>query len=301
MTVATVAAFALTALLAQAPPAGSAQQSLANVKELYASASYEEALERLAAAEETLAYEQVEQYRALCLLGLGRTEEAERSLERLVSGKPLYVISETEFSPRIVTMFRDVRKRLLPATARDMYAFAKDSFDKKHYGPAVTQFTELLTILGDADLALEADGLRDLKLLGEGFLKLAEGEVAAAKAAAASRAAAPAAVAAAPRPVVPAVYSSDDAGVVSPTEIERRMPAWNPPSTALRAVQYRGVLEVVINERGAVESAVMRVPVNAAYDVILLDAAKKWRFQPATVRGQAVKFRKSFEIVLAPR
>jgi TonB family protein len=61
------------------------------------------------------------------------------------------------------------------------------------------------------------------------------------------------------------------------------------------------MLEVVINERGAVESAVMRAPVHASYDETLLEAAKRWRFRPATVRGQAVKYRKSFEIVLSPR
>jgi len=301
-TMGTVTALALATLLAQAPAPGAGQQDLATVRELYASASYEEALTRLSESEDRLEYEQLEQYRALCLLGLGRTEEAERSLERLVIGKPLHVISDAEFSPRIVAMFRDVRKRLLPSTTRDMYAFAKDSFDKKHYVPAVTQFRELLAILADPDMAGELEGLRDLKLLGEGFLKLAEAEVDTAKAATTARmtaAAAAAAVVVAPPP--PSVYSAGDDGVVGPVEIERRMPAWNPASPVLRSAHYRGMLEVVINERGAVELAVMRTPVQASYDESLLEAAKRWRFEPATVRGRAVKYRKSFEIVLSPR
>jgi TonB family protein len=290
---------ALTALLPQERVTVSAATGMASVRELYAAASFEEALTRLAAIEEHVAIEQAEQYRALCLLGLGRASEAQQSLERMVVANPLYTIPDAEFSPRLISMFREVRKRLLPAAARDLYLEAKTNFDGKRYGPAALQFRELLAVLGDSDMAEQADGLRDLRLLGEGFLKLADGELAAAK-----RASEPATAAAAVRPpeaprAIP-IYSDGEAGVVAAVELERRLPAWNPPA-AIARIEYRGLLEVVINERGLVESAILRRPVAPSYDRPLIDSVKFWRFQPATREGVPVKFRKTFEIVLSKR
>jgi protein TonB len=101
-------------------------------------------------------------------------------------------------------------------------------------------------------------------------------------------------------PKAPAIYSEADPGVTTPVEIERRMPAWNPPP-AIARIEHRGLLEVVINERGAVESAVLRRAVAQSYDPSLLEAAKSWRFRPATRDGAPVKYRKSFEIILSGR
>src|SRR5438552_5238261 len=101
---------------------------LTAAKSLYASGDYEEALKKLPPASDTDVVE-ADQYRALCLLALGRTKEAEQSLESLVRRRPLFKMSDTEVSPRLVTMFREVRKRLLPAAIRDLYAKARTTFD----------------------------------------------------------------------------------------------------------------------------------------------------------------------------
>lgn len=304
MITATTIALALTAMLAQGPAAVSAADDLSAVKDLYASASFEEALTRLAGAEERLGKEQTEQYRALCLLGLGRTDEAESSLERMVAAKPLYSIPESDVSPRLIAMFREVRKRMLPATARELYAKAKADYDARQYASAAAQFRDMLAVVNDADMGDRAADLSDLKMLGEGFLKLADGEVVAAaraaQAAAAARAAAvaPAAPAA---PPVPVIYSADDTSVVPPADIERRLPMWNPPTVMARTTEYRGMLELVIDERGVVESAVLRKTVAPTYDPLLLIAAKAWKFQPATRNGVPVKYRKNIDILLAPQ
>jgi hypothetical protein len=79
MTTLTPLALVLTTLLAQGPSATTAVDDLSTVKDLYASASFEEALTRLANVQNRLSPEQTEQYRALCLLGLGRSDEAEQS------------------------------------------------------------------------------------------------------------------------------------------------------------------------------------------------------------------------------
>ncbi len=304
MITATTVALALATMLAQGPAAISAADDLSAVKDLYASASFEEALTRLAGAEDRLGKEQTEQYRALCLLGLGRTEEAQSSLERMVAAKPLYSIPESDVSPRLVAMFREVRKRMLPGAARDLYAKAKADYDAKQYASAASQFRDMLAVINDADMGDRAASLSDLKMLGEGFLKLADGEVVAAARAAQAAAAARAAAVTPVVPVAPpapVIYSADDKSVVPPADVERRLPMWNPPTVMARTTEYRGVLELIIDERGAVESAVLRKPVAPTYDPVLLIAAKSWKFQPATRDGVPVKYRKSIDILLAPR
>jgi hypothetical protein len=57
----------------------------------------------------------------------------------------------------------------------------------------------------------------------------------------------------------------------------------------------------VIDERGEVESAVMRLPVDPSYDRTAVNAAKSWRYTPATLSGVPVKFRKVIQISLEPQ
>ena len=73
-----------------------------------------------------------------------------------------------------------------------------------------------------------------------------------------------------------------------------------PPFTARTPTLAVGSLEVVIDQRGRVESATMRDSVNAIYDRQALSATAAWRFQPATVNGAPVKFRKVLQISLKP-
>ncbi len=120
-----------------------AAPDLANVRELYAAASYAEALEVLGGLEGADNTEAVEQYRALCLLGLGRTADAEQALERIVMRRPLYVVPAAEVSPRLVTLYHDVRRRSLPGATRQVYARAKASYDAKDHKVAAEQFKDV--------------------------------------------------------------------------------------------------------------------------------------------------------------
>jgi tetratricopeptide (TPR) repeat protein len=292
-----------SALLAQggggAPPiqagidAGS--NAVATAKALYESASYEAALELLSAVDEPDALEQIEMYRALCLLALGRTEEAERSLARIVLRKPLYKLEDSETPPRLVALFKDVRKRTLPAAARELYVQAKASFDMKRFGEATAELKDLLSVLADAGVPDDDEGLADLKMLAEGFLSLSNAE-GAARIVSPQPGKAPAGSTGAPT-----VYSALDVDVSPPVELERKFPVWNPPDSVTRNTTFQGLLEVVIDERGTVESAVLKRSVYASYNALLLASTRLWRFQPATRNGIAVKFRKEFQIVLNPR
>ena len=52
----------------------------------------------------------------------------------------------------------------------------------------------------------------------------------------------------------------------------------------------------IIDEFGAVESAVMKSSVTPRYDVSVVNAAKGWKYQPATLNGTPVRFRKTINI-----
>ena len=81
-----------------------------------------------------------------------------------------------------------------------------------------------------------------------------------------------------------------------PTILEQSLPAF--PGPVL--VPARGAVEVIIDESGSVESATMRISMNRMYDQLVLTAAKKWRYRPATLEGVPVKFRKIVTVTFSP-
>jgi TonB family protein len=288
-------AFSLGLVASQTRASDAAVSDLASAKALYASASYEEALSRLSTVRGPEELDQTEEYRALCLLALGRATEAERALERIVVRKPLYMSPE-DVSPRLLGMLHAVRKRLLPAAARGVYAKAKVDFEEKNYAAAVDGFTELLAIVSDPDAADARASLSDLRQLGEGFLKLATAEAAAATKASAARATPATPVS----PKEPATYSADDLEVTPPVEIQRAMPAWTPNLPTYARLEFRGTLEVVVDEKGNVASAAIRKPTTPGYDAVLLEAAKAWRYRPAIRNGAPVRYRAFIDVLLKP-
>ena len=223
-------------------------------KTLYASGAYEEALTRLSGVNDTAEADQV---RALCLMALGRTAEAEKALEALVTRKPLFKMSEAEVSPRLVTMFRDVRKRVMPQAIRDLYARAKASYEKKQLEAAAMQFTDLMAILNDEDLGKDIGDMGDMKMLAEGFMKVAQAELDAVRKAEAAKVVAsqPPPVNTpppAPPPVVREFFTDTDKDVTPPVEISRVVPEYRPLAGAAGRFEYSGVLRLVIDEQGKV-------------------------------------------------
>ena len=97
----------------------------------------------------------------------------------------------------------------------------------------------------------------------------------------------------------PRIYGPDDAAVIRAVPISNALPAWRPTGLDARQ-EFRGDLEVVIDESGAVSSAVVRKPIHRLYDQLVVEAAKRWKFQPATLNGQPVKYRYILEVNLKP-
>lgn len=307
--ISTIFAIALWAAVPQdmsqtAPAAG----NLAAAKALYASGDYEEALSNLASPKPDDSPDEVDEYRSLCLLALGRTADAQRSLESLVTRSPMFKMSETEVSPRLVTIFHDVRKRLLPTTVRELYDKAKSNFEQQRYEAAKPEFEQLMALLADDDLAGNAAALADLKMLSDGFLKLTNAQLTAKAAAAAApppatKPSAPTTPVEEPTPlaaVTDRVFSVDDKEVTAPVEVNCPVPEWH-PSNPTQMREYRGVLRIIIGVDGKVETSALVVSAHPAYDPLLLAAVKGWQFKPALREGQPVKYQKMIPIVLRPR
>ena len=289
-------------LAASIAPQAAAQGTagrLHSARELYVSARYEEALALLnalrpgdaATIEDRRA---IEQYRALCLLALGRSTEAEEAIAAIVTADPMYQPSDVEAAPRVRAAFSEVRQRVLPGLALSRYSAAKRLYDRKEYAAAGDAFREVLRLLDDEAMKGQH---ADLRVLATGFLDLSA--AAAPPPEAAEDVPAPTPTAAAPIAEANRIYTADDPGVVLPVVIKQDLP--RVPSVIAAHVRDRGVVEIVVDELGRVTQVVIRMSLHPMYDNLVLAAARDWRYQPATLGGTAVKFRKLIQVALDKR
>jgi TonB family protein len=324
-------------LLVAAATAAGAQDPLSAAKDLYASAAYEDALStlnRLDAASSPDVARQAEEYRAFCLYALGRTREAESVAESMIRKEPLARLEAADASPRIESMFSDVRRRLLPTLIRERYRAARSYVDQKQFADAEPHLAEANRMIAEAQrISVKDDGLADLSVLVDGFLKLvrsaaeppasaqaaqpavAEPAATAPAAAGVPRQAAPSSPAAAradvsggPAPArlaaaAPAggetVYSVADEGISPPVTIDQRMPSI---PTQLQIVtralnKTNGMLDIVIDETGRVIEATMRQSLNSTLDRMVVKTARSWKYRPAMKDGTPVKYLKTMIVV----
>src|SRR5687768_13140783 len=188
-----------------------AQDELGGAKTLYVNASYEEALtvlDKQASAAGTsgpLASE-VQHYRALCFIALGRTAEADQAIALSVTADPFTVPDTSELSPRVASVFTAARARLIPEVARTALAEGRQLMQKGDSAAANRRFEAVTKLLSEPGLAGRAD-LSDLTLAATAFAELTKAQMAAAAAAA---------VVPAPQPVPPAVAATEPPAVATP-------------------------------------------------------------------------------------
>ena len=294
-----IATLTLAMLLAAVTPSA-AQETLANARQLYASADYRSALTMLntllAASPSPQDRQSLELYRTLCLVAIGSNDEANKAIDAMVLRDPLYRPNMDEVPPRLRTIFSDARKRLLPALIQERYVIAKSAFDRGEMKLAADGFTQVLLALADPDIAVAAKQapLADLRVLASGFNDLTVRALTPPPVPVV-----PMTVQAPPPPVTapppePTIYSQDNANVMPPETIRQEFPQYPGRVTFDRA----GVIEVVIDTMGAVESASMLEGVEALYNRLLLTAAKTWRYRPARLDGMPVKYRKRIQVTL---
>jgi TonB family protein len=281
------------------------QDTLARAKDLYGLAAYDEALAILNRLHETASpamSSEVAGYQVLCLLALGRTDDAQKAIEALVKADPLYRPSESTMSPRTRSRFDAVRRELLPKIVQETYDKAKAAFDRKELPVALAEFDRVVALLEEPWLA-DVQNMADLRRLATGFRdlsKAAAADVTAAPGAASANVAAPTAAAALPAPEPARTYTGEDAGVLPPMVVSRRTPVWQPRNDIEKRREFRGLLELVIDEAGAVTSAVVGKSIHPTYDGQLVNTARTWKFRPAMKDGVPVKYRMTIEIRLGP-
>lgn len=272
-----------------------AQDALTAARDLYASAEYEEALTALGkvTAEASSTVAEIDRYRVLCLMALGRASEADKVIESIVSNDPFYQPAAADAAPRVRAAFTSVRQRMLPVVARSLYLEAKAAFDRKAYAEAAGGLEKVVKVIDNIEGAGRAD-LGDLRVLASGFLDLSRASVAAA--------------AAAPAPS-PSTEKSASAAMPTPAAalpftnlvvLKQDLPPLPFSLVSLNAGEYRGMIEVDIDETGSVTNARMLQSVHVLYDPMLLNAAREWKYQPPRVGGKPTASRKRVEVVLRP-
>jgi hypothetical protein len=170
---------------------------------------------------------------------------------------------------------REVSQRAQDVSQRAQreYRRARTLFDQKDYAKASDGFLQVVKLLDDGELF---GPLGELRSMASDYSALSRATLSAMTGG--------------------RVYSSSDEGVTEPVALRLYLadPAPETPPSRL------GVLMLVVNGEGAVESVRLQSPSNRYHDRFWVSAAKTWRFKPALKDGQPVKFLKRIIITEPP-
>ena len=249
-----------------------AQVTEVDFKSLYAAAEYDKALEALGSLDSV----EAQQYKALCLLALGRQADANTAIEAMVTASPTFVPSSVDAPPRFVELVTKVRQKLLPVIARRTFADGREKYTSKATGEALTRFSLVLTLLSDPAFT-DATTKQDLETLAKGFIDLAN---------AATPPAEPAPAEPAPPAPPPPAIPTAPPKVTAPVALVQNVPPM-PMDIAARALG-KLVVVVLIDAEGKVTGATVKESVHPRYDRIVTEAARDWRYTPATRDGTPI-------------
>jgi hypothetical protein len=302
-----------------------------DVRRLYESADYEQAMrvvDTLLANQSTAADQRrlLQRYRALCLLAVGRTDDAETTIEALLRTDPLFV-PDGDMPPRLTAMVNQARERMARSLVTGTYERGRDRFQNGDVEGAGADMTTVIAMIDDATLHLGDDAFfAPLRLLADGFktLSLSKPDAvrepsppttasdnratpAAAELSGASVAGAPASSTAdlgAPVATLsPAGGRTGTTGAaggfVAPRAIAQPLPRFNPATGNLPSREGEIAVDVAVD--GSVTAARMTVSISPVFDASLVEAAKRWRYTPATRLGVPVAYTTRVRVVVAER
>jgi TonB family protein len=251
-----------------------AQGSDVDYKSLYAAAEYDKAL-TVVASLDTI---EAQQYKALCLLALGRQADASTAIEALVTSSPTFVPSSEDAPPRFVELVTKVRQKMLPTIARKLFAEGREHYTGKEPAEAVRRFSLVLTLLSDPAFN-DANTKQDLETLAKGFIDLANAAAPPPKATPAVTENTPPP----PQPTPPADAPIAPPKVTQPVALLQTVPPL--PADVASRVGPRLVLVVLIDATGRVTNTTIKESAHPRYDMMVVQAARNWRYTPATRNG----------------
>ena len=293
-----IALLTLAASLSAASIASAADEPLTDAKALFAAASFDGALAALDRLDATNAVlPEALEYKALCLLALGRSADAQKITETLVTTVPTFAPADADLSPRFVELLTETRRRIVPVVARRLFADARDQFRAKKTADAQRVFHEVMTLAGDRVWRDTAEA-EDLRTLASGFLDLLDS--------ASAPPPAPKAAAEPPPPAAPPVVPPPSAAatvaalgqIEAPVPISQTMPKWVAPDRVSALRTFHGTIKVRIGADGHVVGASIATPTHPVYDKLLLDVARTWLYKPAIRNGQPIEVEKVVEFYL---
>jgi len=302
-----LAIWSVVVLLYAAAPA-SAQEPLTKAKALYDAANYEEALTVLGPVHEP----EARQYKALCMLALGRAQDASGEVDSLISSAPTFEPSAEDVPPRFVSLVADAKKRLLPGIARKTFNEARDQFKSGDRAEAVKKF-DLVMSLASAGGFKDTAEAEDLRTLASGFIELTRATPSrpepktAPQPPTASRVADASLASPAPTPVAEPARTPPTARPASGTPV--------PPTDVIQPVAIRQIIPAVpsglsgmgsptaavrveIGADGRVVRASIQQSAHPLYDRLVLQAAHEWLYKPAMLNGRPVPAEKVVTIQL---
>jgi TonB family protein len=264
-------------LVLSVPSSAAAQASEIDFKALYAAAEYDKALEVIASLDSL----ESQQYKALCLLALGRTADASTAIETLVNASPTFIPSSDDAPPRFVELVTKVRQKMLPGIARRVFTEGRERYNEKQNDEALKRFSLVLTLIKDPAFT-DTSAKQDLETLATGFSDLAKAATTPVKV-----------VAAAPEPVPPPPAAAPTAAatavppkVVPPVALVQTVPPM--PTDIATRVGAKLVLVVQIDAAGRVTAATVKESAHPRYDRLVALATRDWRYTPATLNGLAI-------------
>jgi TonB family protein len=285
-TVAATSSFVVTAALVLAwATRAAAQNEIETAHRALTSAAYEDALatlSRLDVSPSSPEAVRVAKYRALCLLALGRESDADEAVRTVLRADPLYEPDTAEVSATVKGEYAIVRERLLPSVVDERYKQAKAAFDGHDYRAASGQFRTVIDLIDAFPLTgNDAALMTDLRRLSTEFFDLSVKLGTSATPAQDSS---------------DRIYDAGTPGILPPKPIRRALP------TASRFAQIVGdrgvVVEVVIDESGSVESAVVRQPMSGGFDEAVVKDVLQWRYEAAVRDGSPVRYRQLVRVSL---